>query len=87
MSSKTFSINTLQLSWSFCCRDKYHNQSNLGRRAYFSVHFHITVRDGSQAKNLKQEMKQKSWTTAAYWLAQSAFVSTQNPLPGVAQPQ
>lgn len=46
-----------------------------------------SVHEGSQGKNLKQELKQKPQTTAAYWLAQSAFVSTRDPLPGVAQPQ
>jgi hypothetical protein len=52
----------------------------LGGKGLFSVHFHITVdhqrKSGLGLKKVrKQELMQKPWRNAAYWLASPGFLS------------
>lgn len=49
-------------------------------KAKISLQFCITVLDGSQGMNLRQEQKQKSWRSDAFWLAQSVCLYLLRPL-------
>lgn len=49
-------------------------------KAKLSLQFYITVLDGSQGRNLRQEQKQKSWRSDTFWLAHSVCLYLLRPL-------
>jgi hypothetical protein len=57
---------------------KHHDQeASWGGKGLFSLHFKIIVYHWSgthRAGTWRQELKQRPWRGAAYWLAQPAFL-------------
>lgn len=65
--------------FAFFCRGKHHNQRQFGKGKHL---FHLTVAvhpEGSQGRNSgggwRQELKQRLWKNAAYWLTLNNLLS------------
>lgn len=59
----------------FSYGDKYHDQKQLVEERIYLAYTTGSqlVMMGSQSRNLKGRLKQRSWRSATYWLAQCAF--------------
>jgi hypothetical protein len=85
LNKNIFSVKLSQTSCAyvsvFLFLHKHHDQeASWGGKGLFSLHFHITVhhqrKSGLELKQVrKQELMQRPWRDAAYWLASTGLLS------------